>query len=103
MCCLREAPFRALCNNIHMESLISAQSLSIRAGQTQILSDVDFAIRPGEIVTLIGPNGSGQTRPLRALVGLVPAPGTIRRKPGLRLGYVPQNFPRDRSLPMTVT
>jgi zinc transport system ATP-binding protein len=82
--------------------LISAQNLGVRAGQAQILSQVDFAIRPGEIVTLIGPNGSGKTSLLRALMGLIPATGTIRRKPGLRLGYVPQSFPRDRSLPMTV-
>jgi zinc transport system ATP-binding protein len=32
----------------------------------------------------------------------VPAAGTLTRKPGLRIGYVPQSFPRDRSLPITV-
>ncbi|HWA91337.1 MAG TPA: metal ABC transporter ATP-binding protein [Rhizomicrobium sp.] len=85
-----------------MDPLIAATGLSVRAGQAHILSGVDFAIRAGEIVTLIGPNGSGKTSLLKALMGLMPASGTIRRKPGLRLGYVPQNFPRDRSLPMTV-
>jgi zinc transport system ATP-binding protein len=83
-------------------SLISAAGLGLRAAGTTILSGVDFAIRPGEIVTLIGPNGSGKTSLLKALLGLVRATGKIARKPGLKIGYVPQNFPRDRSLPITV-
>lgn len=82
--------------------LLSATGLSLRVGAADILKDVDFAIRAGEIVTLIGPNGSGKTSLLKALLGLVPARGAIVRKPGLRIGYVPQNFPRDRSLPLTV-
>ncbi|MBV9992780.1 MAG: metal ABC transporter ATP-binding protein [Alphaproteobacteria bacterium] len=81
--------------------LLSATGLSLRVGAADILKDVDFAIRAGEIVTLIGPNGSGKTSLLKALLGLLPAGGRIARKPGLRIGYVPQNFPRDRSLPLT--
>jgi zinc transport system ATP-binding protein len=84
------------------DPLISAHHLSLSAGTAEILSNVDFEIRAGEIVTLIGPNGSGKTSLLKALLGLVPAKGEIVRKPGLRIGYVPQNFARDRSLPMTV-
>jgi len=67
-----------------------------------ILAHVDFSISAGEIVTLIGPNGSGKTSLLKVLLGLMPAKGTLTRKPDLRIGYVPQNFPRDRSLPITV-
>jgi len=84
------------------DPLISASGLSVRAGTAQILQGVDFAVRTREIVTLIGPNGSGKTSLLKALLGLVPAKGRILRKPGLKIGYVPQNFPRDPSLPMTV-
>ena len=84
------------------EPLISARHLSLEGSGAPILKDVAFEIRAGEIVTLIGPNGSGKTSLLRALLGLVPATGAIARKHGLRIGYVPQNFPRDASLPMTV-
>ncbi len=82
--------------------LIAALGLSLRLGGASILNHVDLAVAPGEIVTLIGPNGSGKTTLLKALLGLVPAQGSIARRPGLKIGYVPQNFPRDRSLPMTV-
>jgi zinc transport system ATP-binding protein len=82
--------------------LIAASGLNVRLGAAHILSNVDLTVAPGEIVTLIGPNGSGKTTLLKALLGLVPATGSIVRRPGLRIGYVPQNFPRDPSLPMTV-
>jgi len=84
------------------EPLIIATQLGLSVGAAAILKDVNFEVRASEIVTLIGPNGSGKTSLLKALLGLLPATGVIVRKPGLRVGYVPQNFPRDRSLPMTV-
>ena len=96
---------RMLCYNSLMDApspLVIAKGLGLRVGGANILRDVDFQIRPGEIVTLIGPNGSGKTSLLKALLGLVPATGTITRRPNLRIGYVPQSFPRDRSLPITV-
>ena len=82
--------------------LISATGLSLYSGNSAILDHIDFHVTAGEIVVLIGPNDSGKTTLLKALLGLVPSSGEIVRKPGLRVGYVPQNFARDRSLPITV-
>ena len=83
------------------EPLIAAKTLSVRAGGTQILNDVSIAIHRREIVTLIGPNGSGKTTLLKALLGLTSARGEIVRAPGLKVGYVPQSFAPDPSLPIT--
>jgi zinc transport system ATP-binding protein len=84
------------------EPLIAADRLSFHAGGAHILDRVSLAVHPREIVTLIGPNGSGKTTLLKALLGLVRAEGRISRRPDLKIGYVPQQFERDASLPMTV-
>ena len=57
----------------------------------------------GEIVTLIGPNGAGKTTLLRVLLGLVaPDRGAVERRPGLRIGYMPQRMVIDDLLPLPV-
>lgn len=84
------------------EPLITASHLSIRAGGAHILNDVSLVLHTREIVTLIGPNGSGKTTLLKSLLGLQRCAGEIVRKPGLKIGYVPQQFVPDLSLPITV-
>ena len=83
--------------------LVAADGIEIVKGGRVILHDVDIEIRPAEIVTLIGPNGAGKTTLARVLLGLeLPARGTIRRDPHLRVGYAPQRFDTDASIPLTV-
>lgn len=84
--------------------LIAARGLAVAYGPAApVLSGVDFALAPGEIVTVVGPNGSGKSSFLRALLGIVrPAAGTVSRAPGLRLGYVPQRLHLDPNLPLSV-
>jgi zinc transport system ATP-binding protein len=83
--------------------LLAAQGLGLTLGGHRILHDVDFALEPGEIVTVVGPNGSGKTTLLRLLIGAErPDSGRITRAPGLRIGYVPQRLAVDRTMPITV-
>ena len=84
-------------------SLVEIRGLSVVHGGRTALRGVDLTVVPGEIVTIVGPNGSGKTSLLRALIGAVrPAAGHVRLKPGLRLGYVPQRLHVDPTLPLTV-
>lgn len=70
-------------------------------GQT-LLSGVSFKVCKGEALAVIGPNGAGKTILFKALLGLVPFRGTIEWGEGLRIGYVPQKFPVDKTVPLTV-
>ncbi|WP_340260146.1 metal ABC transporter ATP-binding protein [Roseobacter sp. HKCCA0882] len=83
--------------------LIKTQNLRLSQAGRVVLDHVNFEIALGEIVTIVGPNGSGKTSLLRALIGaLQPERGIITRAENLRIGYVPQKLHIDRSLPVTV-
>lgn len=85
------------------EVLVEATGVTFDLGGDSILSEVELTVRRGEIVTLIGPNGSGKSTLVRVLLGLIaPDSGTIRRRDGLRIGYMPQIMVVDPSLPLTV-
>ena len=84
-------------------SLISVEKLSVSYGGHRALHDVTLAVEPNEIVTVVGPNGSGKTTLLRAIVGAIPAAqGSVVKKSGLRIGYVPQRLHVDPTFPITV-
>src|SRR5215470_14854825 len=86
-----------------LDALFSARSVWLTRAGRAILQNVDIDIAEGEILTLIGPNGAGKTTLVRVLLGLEKADrGTIRRRPGVVVGYVPQGFAVDRAIPLTV-
>ena len=59
--------------------MLEVESIETAYGPSQVLFGVTFAIRPGEVVTLLGRNGMGKTTTVRSIVGLVPPrAGTIR-------------------------
>ncbi|MGF1612017.1 MAG: zinc ABC transporter ATP-binding protein ZnuC [Kiloniellales bacterium] len=83
--------------------LVEAAGVSVTLGGKPILSAVDIAVRPGEIVSLIGPNGSGKTTLVRVVLGLIkPDKGQVTRRPKLSVGYLPQHLRIDPVLPLTV-
>ena len=61
-----------------MTNVLQVESVSIRFGGVQALTDVNFSVGKGEIVGLIGPNGAGKTTLLRIIAGvLVPDTGRV--------------------------
>lgn len=62
-----------------------------------------FHICQGEFLGIVGPNGSGKTTILRAILGLLaPERGTIARQGWPVIGYVPQRERIDTIMPLTV-
>lgn len=87
----------------HSDILIAAEGLHKTFGRDAVIQNVSVNLEARNIVTVIGPNGSGKTTLLKLLLGLeTPDHGTVTRKPGLRIGYVPQRFTIDALLPVTV-
>lgn len=83
--------------------ILDVHAVSLSTRQREILSHVDLQVRSGEVVTIIGPNGAGKTTLLRTALGLLkPTSGQVWRRPGLRIGYLPQQFQVDPVLPLTV-
>jgi branched-chain amino acid transport system ATP-binding protein len=53
------------------QELLRVADLHAFYGESHILHGVDFAVGKGEVVTLLGRNGSGRTTTLKAIIGLV--------------------------------
>ncbi|MCG8543482.1 MAG: zinc ABC transporter ATP-binding protein ZnuC [Alphaproteobacteria bacterium] len=84
-------------------SLVTARDICIAFGRRTLLDHVSISVYPSEVVALIGPNGSGKSTLARILLGVAKADaGTIERRPGLRIGYVPQRLSIDPVLPLPV-
>jgi branched-chain amino acid transport system ATP-binding protein len=72
-------------------------------GKSHVLHGVNFEVRPGEIVALLGRNGSGRSTTVKTIMGLVQGTGSVRwrdhevlGKPAFEvahagIGYVPEN------------
>nr|NIS68514.1 ATP-binding cassette domain-containing protein [Pseudomonadota bacterium] len=59
-------------------SLLKTNNLTIQFGGLTAVSDVNFHIAPGEVVGLIGPNGSGKTTFFNLVTGIYrPTSGEI--------------------------
>ncbi|HVE45905.1 MAG TPA: metal ABC transporter ATP-binding protein [Acidimicrobiales bacterium] len=85
------------------DQLIRLDGVNCSYGGDRVLADVDLTITAGEFTGIVGPSGSGKTTLLRVLLGMVaPVSGTVQRRPGLRLGYVPQVEAVNWSFPVTV-
>lgn len=91
---------------------LTVHRLTIRAGARLLVRDLDLEFRPGELVAILGRNGSGKTLTLHALAGLgPPAAGDVllrgtplvhlgRRAIAREIGILTQD--REEGLPSTV-
>ena len=52
--------------------MLKVEALETRYGQSQVLFGIEFEVRRGEVVTLLGRNGMGKTTTVRSIMGLTP-------------------------------
>ena len=63
-------------------------------GKSHVLHGVSFDVAAGEIVALLGRNGSGRSTTAKAVMGLVDAQGDVRWKDGALVGLKPYEIAR---------
>jgi len=83
-------------------ALLTAEAADFGYEGRAVVHGASLAIRPGELVIVLGSNGSGKTTLLRGLLGFVaPLGGRVARREGLRIGYVPQRETLDPLYPLS--
>lgn len=83
--------------------MLALHNLHAFYGKSHVLHGVHFDVRPGEIVALLGRNGSGRSTTVKTIMGLVDGTGSVKWKGGeilgrkafeiahAGIGYVPEN------------
>ena len=75
--------------------ILHARNIRVRYGAFLAVDDVTMEARPGEVVALLGANGSGKSSLLRVLAELQAYTGTIEwddgRAPPGSIGSMPQD------------
>jgi zinc/manganese transport system ATP-binding protein len=83
--------------------LIEVRQVSFGYDRSPVLLDVSYAVHPGDFTGIVGPSGSGKTSLLKVLLGKArPQAGSVQRRPGIAVSYVPQLETVNWSFPVTV-
>ncbi|KOV70282.1 ABC transporter [Streptomyces sp. NRRL WC-3618] len=94
------------------EPVISLRGVRAELGSRPVLRGIDLAVGRGEVVALLGANGSGKSTAIRTVIGQVPVSageielfGVPRRRfnDWRRVGYVPQRTTAAGGVPATIT
>ena len=84
--------------------ILEIAHLVVRRQRETLLDDVSLRVARGGLHVIVGPNGAGKSTLLSAILGLTPFTGriTLNWTGQGAIGYVPQTFPVDPTLPVTV-
>ncbi|MFZ4268650.1 metal ABC transporter ATP-binding protein [Streptomyces arboris] len=93
------------------EAVVSLRGATAALGARPVLRGVDLTVHRGEVVALLGANGSGKSTAVRSAIGQVPLTGgtvelfgtELRRfRQWGRIGYVPQRTTAAGGVPATI-
>jgi zinc/manganese transport system ATP-binding protein len=86
-------------------SVVAVDDLALRFGDRTLFEGLGFELERGELLAVLGPNGTGKTSLIRILLGLLePSAGSVAiegcppQERCHRIGYVPQQRVFDRDV-----
>ncbi|MFM9886083.1 MAG: cytochrome c biogenesis heme-transporting ATPase CcmA [Burkholderiales bacterium] len=75
--------------------MLAVMNLECVRGERRLFNDIEFALTPGTLLQVHGPNGSGKTSLLRILAGMLePASGEVHWR-GERIGAIGEAYRRE--------
>jgi len=79
--------------NVAPETVLSVEHVGVQFGGLVALSELNFDVREGEIVSLIGPNGAGKTTAFNVMTGfLTPTKGVVTYRGTVLNGLKPHEI-----------
>ena len=75
--------------------MLKIENLHAFYGKSHILHGVDMEVKPGEIVSLLGRNGSGRSTTIKTIMGLVDGHGSVKWQDKEMLGTKPYDIARN--------
>ncbi len=89
------------------QSALSVRSASLSFGDTSLWVGLDIEVAPGELIAVIGSNGSGKSSLLKAILGQqhltsghIKVNGHSVRRGSRDIGYIPQHRPAEGQVPI---
>lgn len=84
------------------EKILEVKDLVVSFDNVNVFHDLSFELAHGEVMAVVGPNGSGKTVLFRALLQLIDYQGLINWTKNIKIGYVPQKLFVDSQFPVSV-
>jgi zinc transport system ATP-binding protein len=91
------------------DTVVEIRDLDFSYNAQPVLQDIQLALKKGDFMAMIGPNGGGKTTLLKLMLGLLnPDKGSIKvlgmapREASRRIGYVPQDVHVNKAFPISV-
>ena len=73
------------------EPIFTCSDVALDLGGREVLRDIGFELKAGEVLGIIGPNGAGKTTLLKLILGeLQPSAGSVRQGTRLQVAYFDQ-------------
>ena len=88
-----------------MSTLIRFENVTLGYEGQPVIKDLNFEVKTGDYLCVIGENGSGKSTMMKALLGfLAPMSGSIEKDKSLKnaIGYLPQQQPSQADFPASV-